>query len=104
MHDTLYDGPPFCTLNVIDEGNREALRIERGTSIPSPRGVRVKGQLIEVHGKPEVVHLDNGPVLTDDVVVDWAERHGVKLLFTQPGNSNQNAFIERFNCSFRQEG
>ena len=27
MRDTLYDGRPFRTLNVIDEGNREALRI-----------------------------------------------------------------------------
>ena len=28
MRDTMYDGRPFRTLNVIDEGNREALRIE----------------------------------------------------------------------------
>ena len=39
MRDTLYDGRPFRTLNVIDEGNREALRIECGTSIPSARVV-----------------------------------------------------------------
>jgi putative transposase len=37
MRDTLYEGRPFRTLNVIDEGNREALRIECGTSIPSAR-------------------------------------------------------------------
>ena len=30
MHDALYDGRRFRTLNVIDEGNREALRIECG--------------------------------------------------------------------------
>ena len=30
MRDTLYDGRPFRTLNVIDEGNREGLRIEVG--------------------------------------------------------------------------
>jgi putative transposase len=34
MRDTLYDERSFRTLNVIDEGNREALRIECGTSIP----------------------------------------------------------------------
>jgi hypothetical protein len=27
MRDTLYDGKPLRTLNVIDEGNLEALRI-----------------------------------------------------------------------------
>ena len=48
MRDTLYDGRPFRTLNVIDEGNREALRIKYRTSIPSARVVRVLNQLVEV--------------------------------------------------------
>ena len=103
MRDTLYDGRPFRTLNVIDEGNREALRIECGTSIPSSRVVRVLNQLVEVYGRPEAIRLDNGPELTADTFVDWAEEHGVKLMFIQPGKPNQNAFIERFNRSFRQE-
>lgn len=55
MRDTLYDGRPFRTLNVIDEGNREALRIECGTSIPSSRVVRVLEQLVEMFGRPEVI-------------------------------------------------
>ena len=59
MRDSMYDGRPFRTLNVIDEGNREALRIECGTSIPSGRLVRVMGQLIELYGKPEAIRLDN---------------------------------------------
>lgn len=103
MRDTLYDGRPFRTLNVIDEGNREALRIECGTSIPSARVVRVMNQLVEVYGKPEAIRLDNGPELTAETFVAWAEQQGVKLLFIQPGKPNQNAFIERFNRSFRQE-
>ncbi|MHB0922126.1 MAG: IS3 family transposase [Thiomonas delicata] len=103
MRDTLYDGRPFRTLNVIDEGNREALRIECGTSIPSARVVRVLNQLVEVYGRPEAIRLDNGPELTADAFVDWAKDNGVKLLFIQPGKPNQNAFIERFNRSFRQE-
>lgn len=103
MRDTLYDGRPFRTLNVIDEGNREALRIECGTSIPSARVVRVMNQLLEVYGRPQAIRLDNGPELTADAFVDWAKEHGVKLMFIQPGKPNQNAFIERFNRSFRQE-
>lgn len=103
MRDTLYDGRPFRTLNVIDEGNREALRIECGTSIPSVRVVRVMNQLVEVYGKPEAIRLDNGPELTAEAFVEWAEQLGVKLLFIQPGKPNQNAFVERFNRSFRQE-
>lgn len=103
MRDTLYDGRPFRTLNVIDEGNREALRIEIGTSIPAARVVRVMDQLVEVYGRPEAIRLDNGPELTADVFVQWAKDHGVELWFIQPGKPNQNAFIERFNRSFREE-
>lgn len=103
MRDTLYDGRPFRTLDVFDEGNREALRIECGTSIPSSRVVRVMDQLIEVYGKPEAVRLNNGPELTADVFVDWAEKHKIRLLYVQPGKPNQNAFVERFNRRFREE-
>jgi putative transposase len=103
MRDTMYDGRPFRTLNVIDEGNREALRIECGTSIPSARLVRVMNQLVEVYGKPQAIRLDNGPEMTSDGFTDWAREQGVQLLFIQPGKPNQNAFIERFNKSFRDE-
>jgi putative transposase len=103
MRDTMYDGRPFRTLNVIDEANREALRIECGTSIPSARVVRVMEQLVEVYGKPEAIRLDNGPEFTADLFVDWAKKRDVKLMFIQPGKPNQNAFIERFNRSFREE-
>ena len=103
MRDTMYDGRPFRTLNVIDEGNREALRIEVGTSIPAGRVVRVLDQLLEVYGRPEAIRLDNGPELTASLFTDWAEANQVKLMFIQPGKPNQNAFIERFNRSFRDE-
>lgn len=103
MRDTLYDGRPFRTLNVIDEGNREALRIEVGRSISAIRVVRVLNELLEVYGKPKYLRLDNGPELTAEVFTDWAEDHGIELRFIQPGKPNQNAFIERFNKSFRDE-
>ena len=61
MQDTLYDGRAFRTLNVIDEGNREALRIEVGTSISAIRLQRVMNELIGVYGKPQAIRLDNGP-------------------------------------------
>jgi putative transposase len=103
MRDTLYDGRPFQTLNVIDEGNREALRIEVGTSISAARVVRVMNELIEVYGKPAAIRLDNGPELTAELFTDWAKKHGTQLRFIQPGKPNQNALIERFNKSLRDE-
>ena len=103
MRDTLYDGRPFRTLNIIDEGNREGLRIECGSSISSLRLVRVMQELVEVYGKPEAIRLDNGPEMTSHTFVDWARNQGIRLMFIQPGKPNQNAFIERFNRSFRTE-
>ena len=103
MRDTMYDGRPFRTLNVIDEGNREALRIEFGTSIPSGRLVRVLEQLLEVYGKPQAIRMDNGPEMTSRAFEEWSQTHQIKLIYIQPGKPNQNAFIERFNRSFREE-
>lgn len=103
MRDTLYDGRIFRTFNVIDEGNREALRIEVGTSISAIRVVRIMDELIEVYGKPAAIRLDNGPELTSQKFVEWAETHQIELRYIQPGKPNQNAFIERFNKSYREE-
>jgi putative transposase len=35
--------------------------------------------------------------------VKWAKEQGIVLMFIQPGKPNQNAFVERFNRSFRDE-
>jgi len=103
MRDTLYDGRPFRTLNVIDEGNREALRIECGISISSARLVRAMNQLIEVYGELEAIRMDNGPEMTSETFMEWTKEKGIALLFIRPGKPNQNAFVERFNRSFRDE-
>jgi putative transposase len=52
MHDTLYHGKRFRTLNVIDEGVREALAIEVDTSLPAERVIRVLEQLKESRPLP----------------------------------------------------
>ena len=103
IHDALYSGRRFRTLNVLDEGNREGLAIEVGTSIPAPRVVRVLDQLVALYGCPRALRLDNGPELTAQVFVDWCDRHGLARLYIQPGKPAQNAFIERFNRTFREE-
>jgi putative transposase len=103
MHDTLYDGRRFRTLNVLDDGNREALGIEVSTSIPSQRVIRMMEQLIELHGRPAALRLDNGSELTSHAFVDWAKEREIELRFIQPGKPNQNAFIERFNRTYRTE-
>jgi putative transposase len=96
--DALYGGRPFRTFNVIDEGNRQGLGIEIATSIPALRVIRVMEQLIAMFGKPRAVRLDNGSELTSIAFTEWCAR-----LFIQPGKPDQNAFIERFNKTYRDE-
>lgn len=99
----MYGGRPFRTLNVIDEGSREALCIECSTSIPSATPVGVMTKFVDVYGQPQAIRLDNWPEMTLDVFVEWAKEDRLRLSFIQPGKPNQNAFIERFNKSFRYE-
>jgi putative transposase len=103
MVDTLYDGRRFRTLNIIDESNREGLAIEIGTTLPSLRVVAVLEELIALHGAPQYLRLDNGPELTSLALTAWCEARGIQLRYIQPGKPAQNAFIERFNRTYRTE-
>lgn len=103
MSDTLYDGRRFRILNVLDEGVREALAIEVDTSLPAKRVVRVLERLAEWRGVPAAVRMDNGPELIATEFVAWCERRGVQPRYIQPGKPDQNAYIERFNRSYREE-
>ena len=103
MHDALYGGRRFRTLNVLDEANREALAIEVGVSIPAARVVRVLEQLVTMHGCPAALRLDNGPEFLAQEFVDWCAEYHIALRYIQPGKPDQNAFVERFNRSYREE-
>jgi putative transposase len=103
MHDTLYVGRRFRVLNVLDEGVREALAIEVDTSLPGERLVRVMDQVKSWRGTPEAIRCDNGPELISEVFRTWCEENEIEIRYIQPGKPNQNAFIERFNRTFRSE-
>lgn len=103
MSDALYGGRKFRTLNVIDEGNREALAIDVSVSIPSVRVIRVLDELVAVYGPPQALRVDNGPELTSEAFLDWCQEQGIEVRHIQPGKPDQNAFIERFNRSYRQD-
>jgi putative transposase len=103
MADALWSGRRFRTFNVMDDYNREALKIEVDISLPAPRVVRVLDELIATRGKPEQLRLDNGPELVSQALSLWAKKNGIRLLFIQPGKPTQNALIERFNRTVRTE-
>jgi putative transposase len=103
MSDALYHGTRFRTFNVIDDHNREALAIEIDTSLRAPRVVRVLERLKEQRGVPDVIRVDNGPEFLSEAFTDWCRTNGVLIQYIQPGKPNQNAYIERFNRTYRSE-
>ena len=103
MSDSLSNGRTFRTLNVIDDFNREALWIEVDTSLPAEQVVRVLEQLLDWRGKPTSIRMDNGPELISQRLEIWAEEKHIELLHIQPGKPAQNAYIERFNRTYREE-
>ena len=103
MADALYGGRKIRTLNVIDEGNREALAIDVALSIPSVRVIRILEELVAVHGRPAALRVDNGPELISEAFLAWCAERRIDVRHIQPGKPDQNAFIERFNRSYRHE-
>ena len=103
MHDTLYDGVRFRTFNVLDHFNREALAIEIDTSLTGGRVIRVFEQLKQERGLPTTLRVDNGPEFLGADFCSWAQEQNMKLEYLEPGKPNQNAFIERFNRTYREE-
>lgn len=103
MMDALVCGRRFRTFNIVDDFNREVLHIEVDTSINSARLVRIFEDLRRDHGLPQVLRTDNGPEFLGETFVQWAKANGMAIQYIQPGKPNQNAYIERFNRTLREE-
>jgi len=102
MSDSMVGGRKFRTLNIMDDGSREALAIEVDTSLSSKRVIRVLERIIEQRGKPGFIRTDNGPEFTSKDMELWAKQQGITMQYIQPGRPMQNGYIERFNRLYRE--
>ena len=103
MADRLTNGRRFRVLNIIDDYNREILRIEPYFSITSERVIRILERVVLENRKPLAIRVDNGPEFIAEVLTKWCYDNSIDLQFIQPGKPMQNGFIERFNRSYRQD-
>ena len=103
MHDQLSDGRGIRLFNVIDDFNREGLGMEIDFSLPTERVIRALNQIIEWRGKPNAIRCDNGPEYISHQFLAWAEKQGIKIEHIQPGNPQQNAYVERYNRTVRYD-
>ena len=103
MHDQLSDGRSIRLFNVIDDFNREGLAIDVDFSLPAARVIRSLDQIIEWRGKPLTIRCDNGPEYISAMLTAWAQTRGIRIEYIQPGQPQQNAYIERYNRTVRYD-
>ena len=103
MHDQLSNGRSYRLFNVIDDFNREGLCIDVDFSLPAERVSRALDRIIEWRGQPQEIRCDNGPEYISGHLQKWAQTRNITLSYIQPGNPQQNAYIERYNRTVRYD-
>lgn len=102
--DNLFNGKRIRALTIVDNFSRECLAIHVEQAIKGEQVVNVLDELrILYHRVPGSIRIDNGPEFISRALDKWAYENKVTLDFSRPGKPTDNAFIESFNGSFRDE-
>lgn len=96
-------GQRFRALTVVDTFTRECLAIEPGKSLKSEDVMRILDQVVSKRAKPDRIFCGNGSEFTGRLTDLWAYGKQVTLEFSRPGRPTDNAYIESFNGSCRDE-
>jgi putative transposase len=101
--DQLSNEVKFRALTIVDVYSREALAIEVGQRLRGENVVEVLNRLVRQRGAPKYLFADNGSEFAGRLVDLWAYHHKTQIDFSRPGKPTDNAFIETFNGSLRDE-
>jgi len=103
VSDQLQSGTRFRALTIVDVYTRESVAIEVGQSLKGTDVVGVVRRLKQQRGLPRTLFCDNGCEFTSHVMDLWAYQNGVQIDFSRPGKPTDNAFVESFNGTLREE-
>jgi putative transposase len=88
---------------MIDEYTKECLSLSVSRKLNSKNVLDELSKLFLIRGIPEYIRSDNGSEFISKDFDKWAYEYGVTLDFSRPGKPTDNALIESFNGSFRDE-
>lgn len=103
VSDALFNGNKFRALTLIDNHTRECLAIYPAQNIRGDDVAHLLEHIVSQRGKPTRIQADNGPEFISIALDRWAYDKQVVLDFSRPGKPTDNAFIESFNGSLRDE-
>ena len=103
MSDALENGKRFRTLNIVDHFDRSCKGIFSSYSLPAAKVVELLEHVIEKHGKPNRIRTDNGPEFRSKKFQLWLINNEIEWSPIQNGKPQQNAIVERFNRTFRED-
>jgi putative transposase len=83
--------------------SRKALAIEVGHQLRGEHVVEVLNRLIRQRRASRYLFADNGSEFSGHVVDLWADHHQVRIDFSRLGKPTDNAYIDTFNGSLRDE-
>lgn len=101
--DQLANGVRFRTLTIIDVFSKEALAIEVEQRLGGEHVVDALNRLAAQHKAPQFLFVDNGSEFAGRLLDLWAYHHQTRIDFSRPGKPTDNAHVESFNGSFREE-
>jgi putative transposase len=103
VSDSLFNGRRFRALTLVENFSRECLAIRAEPRLYGSDVAEILDQVVEEKGKPSRIFLDNGPEFISKALDLWAYQARITLDFSRPGKPTDNAYIESFNGSFRDE-
>lgn len=94
--DVLQSNRKFRVFKVLDDSDRVSVAQKVAHSTPASRLIRFMEEIIWENGKPNNIRCGNGPEFISHEFQNWCKRNDINILYTQPGCSTQNSYIERF--------
>jgi putative transposase len=103
VSDQLYDGKRFRVLTLIDLFTRECLATYADKAIKGEGVCAILKHVSKERGYPRNIKVDNGPEFISRALDAWTYDRKISLQFSRLGTPTDNAHIESFNGSLREE-